>query len=1439
MSSNGGVVRRPNLRSTNFSCPGYVQLCLNVDNDPVTRASTRNYAYAATNNTVFTSDEYIPFDASKSSGAFASLPQGAWGPPQDSTSLDFDPHSPIIIKDSLTKAPRNFRSTSGVGGELPEIYETLLACLHVGRFDRAAATMRRLNDIFKPEAPELIAIHNEYLGYLIDKLARTQDGDLLQDVQRWYKYDLQNNGIQPNALTIALMTRASLYQADTTARHSNVISHFLSADVFGCVEETLEVLQSTLTVDESEQLNQILPNEFAIEEDTSLNEEFESQAESLGNLEYGMIDPEILSQTDSPYVRPTEQKGLGLEALNRSLASFNTPKENDLDAFDGSEEEKQVALNHARQLRLEQDTLQSAMDRWDAEHKESLQRGASGMSEMQSMGGIVWQWHQAMIPIIKQVIRKANDAEAAGFKGIAESERTPYGPFLQYLPPEKLAATTILALMQALCTGGIRRLHMLTKVISAIGGAIEDESMAQVVKKDSTEQEWKKMSSLEESRKMYAIKQKYMSVLSEQNQHALSAWSYPIRCGVGAAMLSIICQAAKIEVTQTNARTGETSKEMQPVFWHSFFFSKGVRRGILKVNDAVQEKFTKTPMEFTLAKYLPMVVPPKPWVDFNKGGYLTHRLQVIRTKADGSQTRAYVRAAAGKGDLKQVFAGLDVLGKTGWKINRPLFDVMLEAWNSGQAFANFTEEDPKIEYPPEPDTREYSKEKKVWAYKVKEIQNALAANHSQRCYHNFQLQIAKAYLNDTFYFPHNVDFRGRAYPIPPYLNHLGSDHCRGLLRFAVGKPLGETGLYWLKVHLANVYGYDKASFSERRQFSEDHLEDIFDSAENPMGGKRWWYNAEDPWQCLATCMELTNALKSPEPTAFVSHLPVHQDGTCNGLQHYAALGGDLLGAAQVNLEPSDRPSDIYTAVAEMVKADVSKNAAAGDRIAKMLEGRITRKVVKQTVMTNVYGVTFNGALAQVEKQLRLIFADSQGKTDAPIGIMTFEIVKSIFGSIGRMFTGATAIQAWFVECAKRISLSISPDQVAWLEADAHGQIEKSPYAGIPTNAKKAADEQSRFKSSVVWTSPLKLPVVQPYRSAVSSRNLPTVFQNVKLNITTPADPVARKKQLQAFPPNFIHSLDATHMILSAIKCDQLGLTFASVHDSFWTHPSDVNIMNRVIREAFIKMHSDDIVGRLASEFDVRYKDHMQLVSVKLNSPVGKKIVALRGKVGASQLASKLSQYQKSELLLEAQRQRLLASNDPEERAKGEAMITPAKILESVENPNEFLIEDDITATLGNIEASAAEGADSPDLASEGAEPEDSFAPSAELPDTDLDADAAEDTSAEEASFEGDVVTDAFAPEESDNSPQQNRGAYSVLRDPSELKNHPETHEEIEQLYASIDRSREVRAEKLRARGRRLTKQRATWVWMPLKFPPKPEKGAFDVSRLMKSSYFFS
>jgi DNA-directed RNA polymerase, mitochondrial len=350
--------------------------------------------------------------------------------------------------------------------------------------------------------------------------------------------------------------------------------------------------------------------------------------------------------------------------------------------------------------------------------------------------------------------------------------------------------------------------------------------------------------------------------------------------------------------------------------------------------------------------------------------------------------------------------------------------------------------------------------------------------------------------------------------------------------FSDARPLGERGLRWLKIHLANLAGFDKADFDERVQFVHEHLADIYDSAERPLEGNRWWQKADDPWQCLATCIELRNALESSDPLAYESSLPVHQDGTCNGLQHYAALGGDAQGAKQVNLDVTDRPSDVYTFVANMVEAQIVKDIEKGGPDAKwaqLLKGRIARKVVKQTVMTTVYGVTFVGARDQIERQLI-----SRGEvSEEDSWNAASYLANKVLGCIGDLFRGAKDIQTWLNIVARLVSKSIPPDR---LEAALRVE-EKKRKRG--TTSTSSATVMTRLKkeqmTSMIWTTPLGLPIVQPYRKTKRSQ-IHTKLQSVYISDPNVPSAVNAIKQASAFPPNFIHSLDATHMMLTALEC---------------------------------------------------------------------------------------------------------------------------------------------------------------------------------------------------------------------------------------------------------------------------------------------------------------
>ncbi len=73
-----------------------------------------------------------------------------------------------------------------------------------------------------------------------------------------------------------------------------------------------------------------------------------------------------------------------------------------------------------------------------------------------------------------------------------------------------------------------------------------------------------------------------------------------------------------------------------------------------------------------------------------------------------------------------------------------------------------------------------------------------------------------------------------------------------------------------------------------------------------------------------------------------------QDGSCNGLQHYAALGRDQAGAESVNVAPAAAPRDVYSDVVALVEAERRRDAAAEGsehaEIARLLEGVVERKV---------------------------------------------------------------------------------------------------------------------------------------------------------------------------------------------------------------------------------------------------------------------------------------------------------------------------------------------------------------------------------------------------------------------------------------------------------------------------------------------------------------
>ena len=231
--------------------------------------------------------------------------------------------------------------------------------------------------------------------------------------------------------------------------------------------------------------------------------------------------------------------------------------------------------------------------------------------------------------------------------------------------------------------------------------------------------------------------------------------------------------------------------------------------------------------------YYPTIIPPKPWKTMYDGGYWYPHPDVTTTLIK-SRDKEYLRAVnnlLSNGHLEEVKQAVNALQATAWRVNAEVLEIAEAVWNAGGDRAEL----PPLDFHRLPlcpicgqditDTAsalikhpcfelEENKEIfKVWKKQAKEIRELNACEQGKRISVAKTLKIAKTMLkHDRFYFPYQLDFRGRIYTMPSYLTPQGTDLAKGLLCFAEAKPLGNMqAVRWLAVQVANTYGNDKVS----------------------------------------------------------------------------------------------------------------------------------------------------------------------------------------------------------------------------------------------------------------------------------------------------------------------------------------------------------------------------------------------------------------------------------------------------------------------------------------------------------------------------------------------------------------------------------------------------------------------------------------------------
>lgn len=626
-------------------------------------------------------------------------------------------------------------------------------------------------------------------------------------------------------------------------------------------------------------------------------------------------------------------------------------------------------------------------------------------------------------------------------------------------------------------------------------------------------------------------------------------------------------------------------------------------RMIVRLSDELTKHIAKglTRDEMMYPQYMPTLMPPKRWEGIRQGGYYTKFVRVpwlIRFHADSAEVKQIAAEEYDSLDMPRVFEAVRLVQETPWRINKRVLSVALTIWDRDLGIAGIDRRDPSPLPPKTPAIEKALKEVKAWErvnYKGLDAEGRKAAlekmprrlkaqrelarewrteaarvygENARRISHTTAarqtIELAMKFKDREFYFPHMLDFRGRMYPIPMYLQPQGHDLARGLLTFANGKPVMEKDAGWLAIHLANCWGNDKISFDERIEWVEAQRPMWLRIADNPMASLEW-ANRDDPWQTLAAILEWVRYLC--EGPGMISSLPIRVDGTCNGIQHLASMMRDEVAGAEVNLIPSSTPKDIYGTMGRALSARLEGiregSGLPGQRADWWLQrfpDGIPRSLPKNPVMVLPYGGTRDSYFGSIHKWLQ----KNDPKGTAFPEKQRREMVPFMRDCLWDTVAGGE-VMGKVMECME------------WL--------------------KEVADIVAATEQPIFWTTPTGFHVRHFY-GAEASKRIDTKIdgKSIRLRLTKRTNKLAKREQLQGISPNFVHSMDASANMETILLFHEANAddppAFTSIHDAYGTVAGSMWSLYDCLREAFVKVHTHDVLEDFRDRCVLMYRDHL-------------------------------------------------------------------------------------------------------------------------------------------------------------------------------------------------------------------------------------------------------
>ena len=630
--------------------------------------------------------------------------------------------------------------------------------------------------------------------------------------------------------------------------------------------------------------------------------------------------------------------------------------------------------------------------------------------------------------------------------------------------------------------------NQLTNVCDSIGHAVEDECQMRYYEAAAP-------GLLNVLKKNYwhnskGTKQKLVSIQTLMNKSDIenwTAWGRANRVKLGAWLLHCIMET-------------------------SGWFYKDIRQeGRRKVNYimptaefiAIKDKVMKDSELFSPLSW-PMYIEPNDWTNERAGGYILN--EVMR----GNPMVRRGHDACIQGEIPLAF--LNKIQKVGYRLNSFTVNVaktLEEKRISVDKFIPIVE----MPIPPKPvDIADNEEARRVYRTAARKVMDVNANAFRRSCRTRMTMEAVERFKDKVFYIPWSFDYRGRAYPIPSFLTVQDTDFGKSLIRFANESTVTTEAEEWLSFQCATCYGLDKATMTERLEWTNENIPLITRVATDPVGNIGDWEAAEEPWEFLASCEEYYACVITQRRKT--TGLPVATDATCSGLQILAGLAMDKKTATLVNVVASDRPQDAYKVVADVAR----KHCPA--HIQKVMD----RKTVKRVVMTVPYNAKPYSNRTYIRDALSEIGVEID-KDDLTV------TVKAVRDAMHNVVPGPMKVMKWIED-----------------------EVSKAINRGL---------------TELEWVTPSGFIVHQKImKKEVEILNLQLLGRCSISVATEDANIVDKLRHKAATAPNLIHSLDASLLHLSATRFDN---PIALIHDSVLCRATDMSILSSLVRETYMEL----------------------------------------------------------------------------------------------------------------------------------------------------------------------------------------------------------------------------------------------------------------------------